>query len=225
MPVDSPSDPELLARARTGDELALANLYERHVDGLWTFVFYRVGRDADLCEDVVQETFLLALERQVGEPPIARVGFDPERGSLRGWLCTLSRNLIRKHLRSNQRAMEMSATWERIDATLMQVFQSLDREPIGDEVLARAETRELVNMTIANLPEGYRDALERKYVQGHSLRELAERFELSEAATKSLLARARRAFRETFETLAHAFSTPGGLAKALAEQELPDVRA
>jgi RNA polymerase sigma-70 factor, ECF subfamily len=208
------AEPELLGKARAGDEAALAELYERHVDALWSFVFYRVGRDPVLCEDVVQETFLAALEREAGAGDPA-AGFDPTRGSFGGWLCTLSRNVIRKHVRVIRRGHELAETWERIDATLVQCFQNLDRAPLGDEVLAREETRDLVHMTIANLPEDYRDALERKYVRGESLRELAAAHACSESAAKSMLARARRAFREAFATLARAFG----------EEELRDVQA
>lgn len=190
-------DLERLARARKGDERALSDLYERHVDGLWAFVLYRVGRDPAVCEDVVQATFLAALEPHA-------TPYDPRRGSLHAWLCSLSRNLIRKQLRDHARGSELLATWAGIDATLVQTFQNLEREPLSDELLARAETRELVQATIANLPDAYRDALERKYVHGHSMRELAERLELSETATKSLLARARRAFRDSFAALARA---------------------
>lgn len=203
------ADAERIARARRGDESALAELYERHVDGLWTFVFFRVGRDPAVCEDVVQETFLLAFER--GQD------FAPERGSFASWLCWLSRNVIRKQLRARARADELSATWERIDATLVQIFQGLEHAPLGDEVLAREETRDLVHMTIANLPEDYRDALERKYLRGETLRELAAGFSCSEDAAKSMLARARRAFREAFAALACAFGE--------GEQEVRDVRA
>ncbi|PRQ09009.1 RNA polymerase sigma factor [Enhygromyxa salina] len=201
------ADAQRLSRARAGDESALGELYEAHVDGLWSFVFYRVARDPAVCEDVVQDTFLRALER--GED------FDPARGSFGGWLCGLSRNLIRAQLRTSARSRELSETWERVDATLVQIFQSLDRAPLGDEVLAREETRDLVQMTIANLPDDYRDALERKYLRGESIRELAASFACSEAAAKSMLARARRAFRDAFAALATAFG----------EQELPDVRA
>jgi RNA polymerase sigma-70 factor, ECF subfamily len=208
------ADAERLTRARAGDDAALIELYERHVDGLWRFVWCRVGRDPVLCEDVVQETFLVALEREALEDGrIAR--FDPERGSLGGWLCGLSRNVIRRHLRSVRRGHELGALWERIDATLVQTFSNLDTAPLGDEVLAREETRDLVQMTIANLPDDYRDALERKYLRGESLRELAAAHECSESAAKSMLARARRAFKEAFAALAQSF----------AEEELRDVRA
>lgn len=187
----------LLRAAADGDAGALERLYGGHVDGLYAFVFYRVGRDPDLAEDVVQETFLGALDRAAD--------YDPARGSLRAWLCTRSRNVVRRHLRAHRRADELLRTWDSIDATLTQVFAALDRSPLSDEVLARQETRDLVNMTIANLPEDYRDALERKYVHGESLRDLAGRLACSEDAAKSLLARARRAFRETFLTLNSAF--------------------
>lgn len=209
MTAERQADADRLARARAGDEAALGELYERHVDGLWSFVFYRVGRDPIVCEDVVQETFLIAFER--GE------GFDPERGSFAGWLCGLSRNVIRKQLRTIARAHELAATWERIDATLVQIFQSLDRTPLGDEVLAREETRDLVHMTFANLPDDYRNALERKYLRGQSLRELAAELACSEDAAKSMLARARRAFREAFSALATAFGET--------QPEVRDVRA
>ncbi len=189
---------DLLRRAAAGDDAALTELYESHVDGLYTFVFYRVGRDRALAEDVIQETFLCGIERAAD--------YDPTRGSVHMWLCTLSRNIIRAQLRAARRSRELAATWDRVDATLAQVFQALAEEPLGEEVLAREETRDLVHMTIVNLPDGYREALEMKYVQGDSMREIAGALRVSEVAAKSLLARARRAFRETFTTLTRAFS-------------------
>lgn len=197
VPKPDPTDAKTLLRAAAGDVQAIESFYGAHVDGLYAFVFYRVGRDPALAEDVVQETFLRALDDAKG--------YDPGRGSLRAWLCTSSRNVIRKQLRAHRRADELQRTWDRIDATLSQVFAALDSKPLSDEVLAREETRDLVNMTIANLPEEYRNALEGKYVRGESLREIAGRLRVSEDAAKSLLARARRAFRETFLTLNAAF--------------------
>ena len=91
--------------------------------------------------------------------------------------------------------------WDRIDETLAQVYAALDREPLTDEVIEREETRDLVNVTIAHLPERYRRVLEQKYVGGESLAELAQQMDVSEDAAKSMLARARRAFRDTFVAL------------------------
>jgi RNA polymerase sigma-70 factor (ECF subfamily) len=192
----APSVSELVQRARQGNADALTRLYEEHVDGLYAFVLYRVGGDQHLAEDVVQETFLQALDQ------LER--FDPGRGSFSTWLCVTSRNVIRHHLRANRRAEELQAMWDRIDSALAQVFASLEEAPLSDEVLARAETREFVQLSIAQLPERYRDALKQHYLEGASLRDMTARMQITEDAAKSLLARARRAFRDTFATLARA---------------------
>lgn len=188
--------PADLVAAAGGDGDALARLYDAHVDGLYAFVYYRVGRDQSLAEDIVQETFTAALARTQD--------YDGARGSVASWLTTLSRNVIRDHLRDHKRADEVAERWDRIDASLAQLYDALERTPLPGDVLARAETRDLVTMTIAHLPESYRLALARKYVDDQSLEDLAREMNLSVDAAKSLLARARRAFKETFSTLGHA---------------------
>lgn len=190
--------PKLLRAARAGDRAAIQQFYDANVDGLYAFVFFRVGRDAALAEDVVQETFAKALARTSE--------YDPKRGSESSWLAVLSRNVIRDHLREHRRADQLLATWERIDATLAQTFGAMAEQPLPGEVLERAETRDLVHMAIANLPEQYRSVLNRKYVDGESLEALAGELGISVDAAKSLLARARRAFRDTFATLTAHFS-------------------
>ena len=188
-----------LPAAQRGDKDAIARLYDAHVDGLYAFVFYRVGRDAALAEDVVQETFAIALAR--------KADYDPNRGSIGSWLAVTSRNVIRDHLRAHRRSDELQQTWERIDATLAQTFAAMAERPLPGDVLERAETRDLVHMAVANLPEQYRNALTRKYVDGESLETLAGELGISVDAAKSLLARARRAFRDTFATLSAHFSS------------------
>ena len=188
----APADADL-QRAGAGDAEAIGRFYDAHVDALYAFVLYRVGRDAAIAEDVVQETFTRALDR-VGD-------YDDARGTVVAWLCTLSRNVIRDHLRAHRRADELAATWDRIDHSLAQVYQALADEPLPGDVLERVETRDLVNMAIAHLPENYRQVLARKYVDGEPLETLAGELGMSVDAVKSLLARARRAFRDTFAAL------------------------
>jgi RNA polymerase sigma-70 factor (ECF subfamily) len=134
-----------LRAAQAGDRAAIERFYDANVDGLYAFVFYRVGRDANLAEDVVQETFAIALAKQAA--------YDPARGSVGSWLAVLSRNVIRDHLREHRRADQLQQTWERIDATLAQTFAAMAERPLPGEVLERAETRDLVHMAVANLPE------------------------------------------------------------------------
>src|SRR3954466_8826458 len=106
-----------LESAQEGDRTAIARFYDAHVDGLYAFVFYRVGRDSTLAEDVVQETFTIA--------PAQRASYDPARGSVGSWLTVLSRIVIRDQLRAHRQSDELQQTWERIDATLAQVFAAM----------------------------------------------------------------------------------------------------
>lgn len=185
-------------QAAQGSEEALSKLYQESVDGLYAFVLYRVGGERHLAEDVVQETFLWALD------DLTR--FDPTRGSFLSWLCVSSRNIIRRHLRESRRGQELQTMWDRIDQALMKVYASLEEAPLSDEILERRETQALVQLSIAQLPPHYRAALERHYLEGEGLKEVGSWLKVSEDAAKSLLARVRRAFRETFVTLARAMS-------------------
>ena len=101
-----------------------------------------------------------------------------------------------------ENALSLETLWAKMDKEVFPLFARLDSEPFGDELLAREETRELVNATMSQLPPHYREALEAKYVDGSSVRDLASRLHVSEKAVESQLTRARKAFRATFLALA-----------------------
>ena len=86
---DGPADRALIERWQAGDERAATLLVERHAPVLARFVA-SLGV-SDEVEDVVQETFLKAF-----------ASLDGFRGesSLRTWLCTIARNLVRDRARS-----------------------------------------------------------------------------------------------------------------------------
>jgi RNA polymerase sigma-70 factor, ECF subfamily len=176
----------LLARAAAGDPRALARLYELHIDALHAFVYFKVGCNAALAEDAVQDTYLKALAEAAS--------FDPARGPLRAWLLEASRNVIRRHLNRHKgiESIEVEEMGERL-------ARGLEGEvPMADDLLVRREVQALVVATIERLPARYRALLELKYMAGASLEELAHQLAMSTEAVKSQLARARRAFRETF---------------------------
>jgi RNA polymerase sigma-70 factor (ECF subfamily) len=182
-------------RALAGDREAVALLADNALQPLYAFCFYRVGRNRHLCEEVVQETALRAL-RQLAS-------YDPVRAGNRifGWLQGLARNEIRRVLKGRKEAVSLDALWSRMDGELMDVYAKLEKSPFDDELLERAETREMVNATMSQLPPHYRQALEEKYLDGKSVRDIARTLSVSEKSVESLLTRARRAFRATFLAL------------------------
>jgi RNA polymerase sigma-70 factor, ECF subfamily len=204
----------LLHRAAAGDADALARLYAAHVDALYAFAFYRAGRDAGIAEDIVHDTLLDALRHAAA--------YAPTRGGLRAYLLMRARNVARAQLRDHHRSHALAAAWDQREATLVQIFQALDGAPHGDELLARAETRELVHLAIAGLADNHRVALTRKYLHGDSLEAIGRQLGVSDDAAKSLLARARRAFRDAFDSLrAPATAAPPRITTPL--RELRDV--
>jgi RNA polymerase sigma factor (sigma-70 family) len=188
-------------RALGGDADAVRLLAEQALRPLYAFCLYRVGRDTHRCEEVVQETLVRAL-RQLEQYDPARSG-----GNIFPWLTGLARNEISRVLVRDRRCVSLETLWARIDRELLPLFDRLDAEPFNDELLRREETRELVNVTLSQLPPQYREALEAKYVRGASVRDLAALFRSTEKAVESQLSRARKAFRSTFLTLSRNLGT------------------
>jgi RNA polymerase sigma-70 factor (ECF subfamily) len=66
----------------------------------------------------------------------------------------------------------------------------------------REELARLVWSVLDHLPVRYGNALNWKYIQGRSVREVADGLGISAKAAESLLTRARQAFRDGFATVA-----------------------
>jgi RNA polymerase sigma-70 factor (ECF subfamily) len=193
--MQSPSrtaDQILRERLRRRERGAAEVLLQENLDGLYEFVHYRIGRDRSRVEDVVQETFLVAL-RDID-------GFDG-RSTLYTWLCGIARNKIRSERRKRAPVSledAIASAEPEIDAILADVA----REPLPERVLEMQETRDLVGATLSSLPESYRRALLEKYVDGLTTAQIAGRGGQSEKAAESMLTRARVAFARVFELLA-----------------------
>ena len=184
-------------KLRKRDKKEIAHWFNTYADPVYGFIYYRVGRDADMAGEAAQETFVTALER------IEK--YDPERGEMFPWLTYIARNCIRKVLRRKGNAHELADFWEEVDHNLVKAVGDMDSNMVPEELLLQKETAELVRMAIANLPLRYQMALRRKYFEDLSLHEMAILEKSSEGAMKVLLHRARNAFRNAFETVAARF--------------------
>lgn len=200
MPAELPLDPEdahaedrrIREEVLAGSRDAAEALFERHMDALYEFVHYRVGRDASRAEDVVQDTLLVALDRLVD--------FDG-RSSLHTWLCGIARNKIRAE-RRRQRPARLEDLLDECDPAIDAILAEVEREPLPDAVLEARETSEMVGAALSSLPPDYRVALVEKYVEGRSVPEMARDQGRHVKAVESRLHRARLAFARVLELLA-----------------------
>lgn len=179
-------------RLTRGDRAAAEELVASHLDPLYEFVHWRVGGDRSRAEDLVQDTFLVAL-REIA-------AFDG-RSSLFTWLCGIAKNKLRASRRKRAPA-SLEDALAGADQDIDEILADVAREPLPDAVLVREETRALVGATLSSLPPEYRAALVAKYVEGQSVAQIASESGKSEKALESTLTRARTAFARVFELLA-----------------------
>jgi RNA polymerase sigma factor (sigma-70 family) len=153
------------------------------------FVRRRVAVCPELADDVTQDTFLVALKQIEG--------FDPERGAMLPWLTYIARNCARKALRERARIV---GSVDASEGAPVGPFPSLDHAPLPDELLMRDETAERVHAALSSLAPAHQRVLEHYYVLQQPLKQIARAETTTVGAVKSLLHRARLAFKAAFES-------------------------
>ena len=181
-------DRALARRILGGDEAAFSDLFERFFPRLYRFALARMPRDPEAARDIVQQTFCQAIER-----------LDSYRGeaALYTWFCQICRNAVADYYRRGDRSMGRVVLLED-QPNARAILESL-AAPESDQPEAgalREQVHRIVEATLDALPGHYGEALEWKYVDGLSVREIASRLKLGEKAAESLLSRARESFRE-----------------------------
>lgn len=184
----SEHEARLRRRILDGDRTAWDELYDQCFDSLWISVARRVGARRDRIEDVVQETWLIAIRK------IRR--FQPERGPFRAWLHGIAEHVLRNAFRRWQREAKRQRSLSAEEATP------------APSTSATPDARELLEASFASLPESYRGVLQEKYVSELSVEEIARRHGATPKAIESRLTRARHAFREIYQILARDPSDP-----------------
>jgi RNA polymerase sigma-70 factor (ECF subfamily) len=165
---------DLVARAQAGDAEAFGRLYDRYLDLVYRYVYYRVGSKA-LAEDLVSETFLRAL-RRIGT-------FEWQGRDFAAWLITIARNIIADHFKSGRFRLEVS-TADMLDA---------DRATDGpeSEVLDGLTNSSLLE-AVKKLNSEQQECVVLRFLQGLSVIETAQAMGKSEGAIKALQYRAVR---------------------------------
>jgi RNA polymerase sigma-70 factor (ECF subfamily) len=174
------TDAELLERYKEGDEGAFREIVNRYRNGLYAFLRQFLNQ-ADLVEDVFQETFLQLFT--------SRDSFDPSR-PLRPWLFTIAANKAKDALRKGHRtsAVPIGTIGDADDMSFDEVLNALtsDTTVPYDEV-ERNETAERVSEVIAKMPENLREILILAYFQRFSYKHMASILGIPIGTVKSRL--------------------------------------
>jgi len=176
---------ELVSRLRQGDRDALQQLYLRYVDRLYSFAFHQVGRNKAVAEDIVQETFIAALN--------SAAKFRG-RSQFYTWLCSIAYHKITDFYRQQGREKHAEPPPKIAAADLEQIAES---EPTILSKIESQEAKQTVEQALSRLPLNYRQVLLFKYVEQMPVSDISLVMHRSPKSVEGLLTRARQTLRAT----------------------------
>ncbi len=180
-PVLGDEDEAVLVERARMEPAAFGQLYERYVDRIYSYIYYRVGNVQD-AEDLTARTFYRALDK---------LNTYEDRGlPFSAWLFRIAHNLVANwhRDRSKRRFLPIEKLW----------WQSEDRVTPQEQVEQEEEQRDLW-AAINRLPEERRNLLLYKVNTTLSNLEIGEMMNKSESAIKSLYFRTLAALRRDLE--------------------------
>jgi RNA polymerase sigma-70 factor (ECF subfamily) len=162
------------------NRLSLEDLYRRYRGPVQQYL-YRLSGSADLSEELAQETFIKAC-----------TGLLSFRGdcSVATWLFRIARNAYLDSLRRPNPA--------RIDTDELLAIPDSGSYGNPSQQFAASEERDLIALALAQLPEKQRTILLLRDAEELAYAEIADVLEMSMAAVKVNLFRARKAFRAAY---------------------------
>ncbi|MFH1662825.1 MAG: RNA polymerase sigma factor [Chloroflexota bacterium] len=176
---DKTDDIEILKRIENGDNDAVTELYNTHVDRIYSLILNQVDSDREMAQEILQETFIAA---------VRSAGKFRGKSKVYTWLCSIASRKVADYYRYKKRE------------TKHRVQYSVDSDEIQDTsdniitILESEETNKGVRKTLFSLPIHYRQVLLLKYVEKLPVSEISEIMERSPKSIEGLLTRARKEF-------------------------------
>lgn len=160
-------DRDVHRRLSRGDEDALGEIYDR-----WAPLVYglslRIVGDARAAEDITQDVFLHLWDRPHT--------YDPDRGTLRGWLGAIAHHKAVDQIRRETRSRDPRVT-----------VPAPAEPPDVEEQVVAADAAGRVRRAVGALPAAQREAITLAYWHGLTYREVARRLGIPEGTAKSRL--------------------------------------
>ncbi|MGQ0794417.1 MAG: RNA polymerase sigma factor [Deltaproteobacteria bacterium] len=179
------------------DEEAFEEVVSRYVDKVYGLAL-RITRNPDAAEEIVQEVFLTLVTK-----------LDTFRGEAKfsSWLYRVTANAGYMHIRAGKKrdgdlSLDDYTSYDG-DGTLMGRVQAKDWSSKPDTLLLGREATEIIERAIGELPEPYRIVFHLRDIEGLTNEETSKVLELSVAAVKTRLHRARLFLRDKISDYFH----------------------
>jgi RNA polymerase sigma factor (sigma-70 family) len=177
MPI-APTDAELVAQCRTGDEAAWEQLVERFARYIHAILTRAFPLAPHAAEDAFQEVFTRAYEQ------LPKLRDD---GAIRPWLAQLTRRIAIDSLRADAREPPRDAA-------------DIERlETAADDQLERLEQALSVRAALDELPEHCSEVLDRFFARDESYATISAALQIPAGTVASRISRCLRKLRERLE--------------------------
>jgi RNA polymerase sigma-70 factor (ECF subfamily) len=190
MPVDKSADRSTVSAA--DDDALLIQLYEQYRRPIHSYIYRLLGRLED-ADDVTQEVFVRAC-----------ISWNElyEREQLSSWLYRIATNLCVDLLRRRKRI----SWWtlyppSKDDGSIKELQSDLTPFLADDGGIPEVAERELIQLTLAQLPAEDAAVLVLSAAQGISYQEIAAIRGISPNAAATRISRAKRRFAEQYQRL------------------------
>jgi len=156
------------------EKRAFEQFYKDNIDRIYRYVFFRVGHNEDVTQDLVSEIFMKAL-RNFHK-------YDPEI-SKSAWIYRIAHNHLANYFRDKKPQVDVD-----------DVKYSLAGED-GRETLVQTEEQLQLEEALDQLDQDDRQLVTLKYIQGYSYKEMAEMIDKTSDALKVATHRAVKKLR------------------------------
>jgi len=178
--------PDLVARARAGDDSAREELFRMHVDRA-VRTAYLVTGDWHLAEDATQEAFIRAFRFMKSLAP--NTPFLP-------WFTRILVNEARR-TKDRMRTFRWTNMLPSNNARLwLRTTQAAESYPSPEEIVAEKEDTAAIRKALLSLEEDLRIPIALKYLMGLTMSEISDALDLPLTTVKSRLFVGRRRLRD-----------------------------
>ncbi len=169
------SESQLIQRAKQGDQAALSELYNLHVDRIYQYVRYRIGNE-QTAEDITAEVFLRAIE-SLGH-------YDDQGAPFIAWLYRIAYARVVDFWRRGKRQQTAPLDDPLLNNNLVSTDEAIDIDFLQHQSLRNA---------LKQLTDDQQNVIILKFMQNMSNAEIAQIVGKTEGAVKALQRRALEA--------------------------------
>ena len=182
---DTALESTLIASAQKGDKKSVSLLVNKYSSRIYAVAFRLMQNEED-AEDVLQETFIIMLNK---------LGTFEGKSSLYTWLYRVATNVALGKLRKKKN-VDDSRSFDKIEFENISSLELADWPDHLEENFDTDEFRKCLQKAMNELPDHYRTVFILRDLEGHSTRNTAKILEISEANVKVRLMRARLYLRD-----------------------------